>query len=321
MSFARVNIKIFLSITLLFIGGFFFWHQISLDALADGVVQDSQQKKITIVDNGFVFEVSSEADSVENFLDEQKISLLEHDSIFPSKSEKIHSGSKIIITRAKRITIKEGGKTSQVITTQNTIEQAIWENKDIKLDDDDITAPDRKTLVTDKMTITVTHVLIKEEIKDIDIDYKTVTNEDSELGWRIKKVTQKGEKGIKEVKYKVVYNDGKEISRKILEANVTKDPVQEIVTQGTYVKIGKSHTGGASWYAYTGELCAANPWLPMGSYVKVTNKENGKSVIVKINDRGPFGAGRIIDLDKVAFAKIANLGQGVVDVKMEVVLN
>ena len=59
----------------------------------------------------------------------------------------------------------------------------------------------------------------------------------------------------------------------------------------------------------------------MGSYVKVTNTANGKSVIVKINDRGPFGAGRIIDLDKVAFQEIASLGQGVINVKMEEITN
>jgi rare lipoprotein A (peptidoglycan hydrolase) len=137
----------------------------------------------------------------------------------------------------------------------------------------------------------------------------------------VKKVTQKGEKGSKDVKYRVVLHNNKEISRKVLEETVTKDPVTEIVTQGTYVKIGKTHTGVASWYAYTGTLAAANPWLPMGSFVRVTNTENGKSVIVKINDRGPFGNGRIIDLDKVAFAKIAPLGAGVANVKMEVIVN
>ena len=71
----------------------------------------------------------------------------------------------------------------------------------------------------------------------------------------------------------------------------------------------------------TGTMSAANPWLPMGSYVKVTNKDNGKSVIVKINDRGPFGPNRIIDLDKVAFEKIASLGQGVANIKMEEITN
>lgn len=321
MYFVIGNKKLFSFVALLILGGFFFWQKFFLIVHADDEVQNSRQKKVAIIDNGFAFEISSEADNVENFLNEQKIVLSENDVVFPAKNERIHGGSKIIIKRAKKITVKEGGKVSHAHTFQSTVEQAIWENKEIKLDDDDITVPAREALVTDGVTISVTHVLIKEETKNIDIDFKTVTNEDDELGWRIKKVTQKGEKGIKGVKYKVVYNDGKEISRKILETSVTKDPVNEIVTQGTYVKVGKSHTGGASWYAWTGTMAAANPWLPMGSYVRVTNKENGKSVIVKINDRGPFGNGRIIDLDKVAFAKIANLGQGVVDVKMEVILN
>ena len=102
---------------------------------------------------------------------------------------------------------------------------------------------------------------------------------------------------------------------------MTKEPTKEIVTQGTYVKIGKSHRGAASWYAWTGTMAAANPWLPMGSYVRVTNMDNGKSVIVKINDRGPFVPGRIIDPDKVAFQKIASIGAGVINVKMEEITN
>ena len=111
------------------------------------------------------------------------------------------------------------------------------------------------------------------------------------------------------------------MNRRVIKTEVTKEPVLEVVTQGTYVQVGKSHRGGASWYAFTGTMAAANPWLPMGSYVKVTNMDNGKSVIVKINDRGPFVPGRIIDLDKVAFQKIASIGAGVINVKMEEITN
>ena len=100
-----------------------------------------------------------------------------------------------------------------------------------------------------------------------------------------------------------------------------KKPQKEVVIQGTYIKLGKAHRGQASWYNFTGKMTAANPWLPLGSYVKVTNLANHKSVIVKIVDRGPFGKGRIIDLEKVAFAKIASLGAGVVNVKMEEIKN
>ena len=69
-----------------------------------------------------------------------------------------------------------------------------------------------------------------------------------------------------------------------------------------------AESGIASVYAYAGEktangetakparLTAAHKTLPFGSKVRVTNKRNGKSVVVRINDRGPFIRGRIIDL-------------------------
>lgn len=293
----------------------------SNEARAEDMDFGGVDKKIELNDGGVNFEIISKAQTVGEFLKEQKIEILEHDIVLPQKDEKMYSGSNVIILRAKKITIKEGGNTHTAYTFQNTVEQAIWENGDIKFDEDDISKPERTSTIKGSEIIVITHVQIKEEIKSLDIDYKTISNEDESLGWRIKKVTKKGEKGEKEIKYKVVYNDGKEISRKILESNVVKQPIDEVVTQGTLVKVGKVHTGAASWYAFTGTLSAANPWLPIGSYARVTNKANGKQVIVRINDRGPFGAGRIIDLDKVAFAQIASIGAGVVDVKMEVITN
>jgi len=313
--------KIIFVVLLICLGALFFRYFFSSTNRAPRIFSNSVEKIISLSDEGLFFKTKSNAGTVEEFLKEQKIELTQYDVIYPKKEERIFSGSSVFIQRAKKITIKEGGKSKEIFSLQDTVEKAIWANEDIVLGDDDITTPSRKTLIKNGMTIVVTHVVIKEEIKNEPIAFKTTKNEDDKLGWRVTKTTQKGENGNREVKYRVVYYDGKEISRKILEKNVTKDPVDEIVTQGTLVKTGKEYTGVASWYAYTGTLSAANPWLPMGSYVKVTNKDNGKSVIVKINDRGPFGNGRIIDLDKVAFEKIAPLGQGTASIKMEVVLN
>ncbi|GGE85436.1 septal ring lytic transglycosylase RlpA family protein [Pseudoalteromonas gelatinilytica] len=64
-------------------------------------------------------------------------------------------------------------------------------------------------------------------------------------------------------------------------------------------------------------LSAAHQTLGFGSRVKVTNIANSKSVIVTINDRGPFIRGRIIDLSKKAFSQIASVKQGVIDVTVE----
>jgi len=97
--------------------------------------------------------------------------------------------------------------------------------------------------------------------------------------------------------------------------------------------LGYTQSGKASYYSMkfqskktaSGELydkakkTAAHKKLPFGTKVKVTNAKNSKSVIVKINDRGPFVKGRIIDLSDSAFSSIANLNAGVIKVKIEVI--
>ncbi len=65
------------------------------------------------------------------------------------------------------------------------------------------------------------------------------------------------------------------------------------------------------------ELTAAHPSLPFGTWVRVTNLRNGKDVIVRINDRGPFIKGRIIDLSKDAAKEIGLMNSGTVKVKLE----
>jgi len=90
-------------------------------------------------------------------------------------------------------------------------------------------------------------------------------------------------------------------------------------------------TGIASYYAdkfdgnltASGEvfdqdkLTAAHKHLPFGTMVKVVNLENGKEIEVKINDRGPFVSGRIIDVSKRGAEELGFVQQGLVDVRIE----
>lgn len=80
--------------------------------------------------------------------------------------------------------------------------------------------------------------------------------------------------------------------------------------------------GRASWYSYKKGLYAASPDFAKGSVLRVYNLENGKSVDVTINDYGPnrsLHPDRVIDLDKVAFAKIASTKQGMIKIRIEVI--
>jgi rare lipoprotein A len=67
------------------------------------------------------------------------------------------------------------------------------------------------------------------------------------------------------------------------------------------------------------QLTAAHPSLPFGTWVKVTNLRNGRDVVVRINDRGPFVKGRIIDLSIGAAKEIGLLKSGTVQVKLETI--
>lgn len=95
---------------------------------------------------------------------------------------------------------------------------------------------------------------------------------------------------------------------------------------------GHTLSGAASWYGpgfhgrttANGEtfnqdaLTAAHKTLPFGTQVRVTNESNGESVVVRINDRGPYAHGREIDLSRGAAAEIGLLGSGVGRVRIEV---
>jgi rare lipoprotein A len=120
--------------------------------------------------------------------------------------------------------------------------------------------------------------------------------------------------------------------------------IEPYTTRGNrpYVVFGKPYTpftdgrafkerGTASWYGKkfhgqttsSGEpydmyqMTAAHPTLPLPSYVRVTNLANGKQVVVRVNDRGPFLAGRVIDLSYTAALKLGYLAQGHAQVEVE----
>ena len=103
------------------------------------------------------------------------------------------------------------------------------------------------------------------------------------------------------------------------------------LTTPTYAKDKKVQIGKGSWYgkAFHGKLTAsgerynmydftaAHRTFPFNSMVKVTNLKNGRSVIVRINDRGPYRKGRIIDLSYLAAKKLGYIKKGVAKLKIK----
>lgn len=99
-----------------------------------------------------------------------------------------------------------------------------------------------------------------------------------------------------------------------------------------FSSLANAQTGIASIYAFKSEpaangervqphaLTAAHKTLPFGTHVRVTNKKNGRSVVVRINDRGPYVRGRIIDLTPASARALGfDNAQGLATVDLEIV--
>jgi rare lipoprotein A len=132
--------------------------------------------------------------------------------------------------------------------------------------------------------------------------------------------------------------------QQVAEWDVRPEPASVRGNQSPYQVLGKQYevtvpaahftqTGLASWYGrkFHGRLTsnqetfdmyrftAAHRSLPLPSFVKVTNLKNGRSLVVRVNDRGPFKPGRIIDLSWAAAKKLGYVNDGVTKVRIELV--
>ncbi len=277
-----------------------------------------EQKKVEIVENGvIVLGVRTEAKTVGEFVEQSKIKLNKDDKVYPARDVELSGGMRIMVQKSIPVKIEVDGGEIEKNIFGRTVREAVRESG-VKLNPADKVEPGLDDFVYDNLKIVITRIEHKEIVETEDIDYEVVEKKDKNLKWRTKKVKQKGKKGEREVRYLVTYKNGEEIKRKKLSSKVIKKPVPEVVVMGTKIKVGKKQRGRASWYAYTGKMAAASTTFPKGTWLRVTAVNSGKQVFVQVNDYGPDpGTGKILDLDKEAFKKLAPLGAGVIEVKIE----
>jgi peptidoglycan lytic transglycosylase len=95
------------------------------------------------------------------------------------------------------------------------------------------------------------------------------------------------------------------------ETQVASHGLASFYTEGTKTASGEKFD--------TNELTAAHPTLPFGTQLRVTNVKTGRSVTVRVNDRGPYVRGRVVDVSYAAAETLGMVGGGVAKVKLDVV--
>ncbi|HEX6332408.1 MAG TPA: ubiquitin-like domain-containing protein [Actinomycetota bacterium] len=208
------------------------------------------------------------------------------------------------------------GKDHDVLTNATTVRELL-SAMGIEPDGNDRVRPSPRTPLNPASTIVYTSIDVEMREVEVPIPHTTISRYTDDLAPGETETVRQGVDGLMVERFRIKTVNGEAASRTLLDRTVVREavPAKRLVgrphaNQGVQV-------GEASWYSFApGEgLTAAHPSLPFGTVVTVTNLDNGKSVRVVINDRGPFG-GRLIDLSEQAFARIAPLGQGVCQVRL-----
>jgi rare lipoprotein A len=101
------------------------------------------------------------------------------------------------------------------------------------------------------------------------------------------------------------------VEKRAAESNVSSYGLASFYSEGTRTASGEQFNPNA--------LTAAHPNLPFGTKLRVTDVATGRSVIVRVNDRGPFVPGRVVDVSYSAAASLGIIGRGTAKVKLDVV--
>ena len=189
-------------------------------------------KSVSVVVDGKERTFHTRESVLQHILDEQGISVGEHDRVTPSLEASVKSGDRIVIDKAKPVKLTDGGKTKTVYTTGKTVEQLITDLQ-LKVSELDRVTPALDSEINENSEVKIVRVTKDvEEIKE-PIAFETVKKNEPKLIKGKEQVVQEGQEGILLKKKEKVFEDGVLVSEQIVDEKVQTASVQKIVAVGT----------------------------------------------------------------------------------------
>lgn len=231
-----------------------------------------------VLSSGYEMEVLTTKTSVKDILDENHIVLLEDEKVTPDTSEELSDNNTIIISKeSEEIEITDKIEKSSEVTTEDVL--------------------DNYSKIIEKI------VVEKEKIP-----YKTITRDVSYGGTKQDSIIQNGQDGIREVTYKVKYQNGKEIEKTKISSKVVKEPVDKIVEVRTKQITNRGSgairaTGSkAEYQAYAKARCQAYGWsdYDFDCLVSLWNRESGWNPLAHNSSSGAHGIAQALPASKMA---------------------
>lgn len=236
---------------------------IILSALAGTLLILSRWKTVTVFLDGELITFSTNEDTVSTALKERNIPIGPKDVVEPALDSKLQDKENIVIRHTVDVKLSVDGKQLDIATPEENVDSML-KAEGITLDGDDKISVDKETKVCEGMKIVITRVETKTLTESIPVDFNKVIKEDSSQANTKREVIQEGKNGEKQVTAKIVYEDGREVSREVVREEILTNPIDEIIVQGTYPLMPVSSSGEAVAYSKVIEARATAYWAVRG---------------------------------------------------------
>ncbi|NFO24377.1 DUF348 domain-containing protein [Clostridium botulinum] len=192
----------------------------------------SMEKSVRIVIDGKETSVMTYKSNVSSILNKNNIAIGPKDIVEPDLQSNIKTGDTIKIRKAINVQLAIGKEVKKVLTAADTVEEMLSQEKIALGKEDKISVPKEKVIKNgDKISITRVNTKIEKKIQSI--EFCTEIKKDESLKDGVKKVVQEGKAGQREINEKVIYQNGKEVSREVVNQFIVQQPTKKVIAMGT----------------------------------------------------------------------------------------
>lgn len=193
---------------------------------------ERMKKDVYIEVDGKISKVTTASSKVKDVLESADIKVGQWDRVIPGIDSLVKKDMTITIKRAVPVTLRFDGKVENIYTAEDTVSDVL-KKRGVSLNVKDKVVPTLASNIIEGLDIKVTRVKEETLISTVEIPYKTISRMDNNLAKGSSKVLQEGLKGEKQIITKVVYEDGKEVSKSVVSEIIKRNPVNKVVAVGT----------------------------------------------------------------------------------------